>query len=78
MRIANEEAFGPVAAILPFDTEAEVVRCANATEMGLASYLYTNDLRRALRISEDRATMKTAVAGTSRRRQQNRDLRRRI
>lgn len=52
MLIAREETFGPVAAILPFDTEEEVVARANATEMGLASYLYCDDLRRALRVSE--------------------------
>jgi succinate-semialdehyde dehydrogenase/glutarate-semialdehyde dehydrogenase/aspartate-semialdehyde dehydrogenase len=52
MAIAREETFGPVAAVLPFETEGEVVRRANASEMGLASYLYCNDLRRALRVSE--------------------------
>ncbi len=52
MRLVREETFGPVAAVLPFDTEEEVVRRANDTEMGLASYLYTDDLRRALRVSE--------------------------
>ena len=52
MRIAREETFGPVAAVLPFDTEDEVVTRANATEMGLASYVYGDDLRRALRVSE--------------------------
>ncbi|HLH50063.1 MAG TPA: NAD-dependent succinate-semialdehyde dehydrogenase, partial [Roseiarcus sp.] len=52
MLIAREETFGPVAAILPFDTEEEVVARANATEMGLASYLYCDDLRRALRVGE--------------------------
>lgn len=52
MRIAWEETFGPVAAILSFETEDEVVQRANATEMGLAAYVYTNDLRRTLRISE--------------------------
>lgn len=52
MAIANEETFGPVAAVLPFDSEEEVLRRANANEMGLAAYLYTNDLRRALRVSE--------------------------
>jgi succinate-semialdehyde dehydrogenase/glutarate-semialdehyde dehydrogenase/aspartate-semialdehyde dehydrogenase len=52
MLIAREETFGPVAAVLPFDTEEEVVQRANNTEMGLASYLYTNDLRRTLRVSE--------------------------
>jgi aspartate-semialdehyde dehydrogenase len=52
MRIAREETFGPVAALLAFDTEAEVVARANDTEMGLASYIYSNDLRRTLRVSE--------------------------
>ncbi|HEY0938738.1 MAG TPA: NAD-dependent succinate-semialdehyde dehydrogenase [Steroidobacter sp.] len=52
MAIATEETFGPVAAVLPFDSEDEVLRRANANEMGLAAYLYTNDLRRGLRISD--------------------------
>jgi len=52
MVIAREETFGPVAAILPFDTEEEVVARANATEMGLAAYLYTEDLRRAMRLTD--------------------------
>jgi succinate-semialdehyde dehydrogenase/glutarate-semialdehyde dehydrogenase/aspartate-semialdehyde dehydrogenase len=52
MLIAREETFGPVAAILPFETEDEVVRRANASEMGLASYVYCSDLRRTLRVSE--------------------------
>lgn len=52
MTIAREETFGPVAAILPFDTEEEVVDRANATEMGLAAYLYTEDLRRAMRLTD--------------------------
>jgi len=52
MLIAREETFGPVAAVLPFDTEEEVVARANASEMGLAAYVYTDGLRRALRLSE--------------------------
>ena len=51
MLIAREETFGPVAAILPFNDEAEVVRRANASEMGLAAYVFTADLNRALRCS---------------------------
>jgi len=52
MLIAREETFGPVAAVLPFDTEEEAVSRANASEMGLAAYVYTDSLRRALRLSE--------------------------
>ena len=51
MLIAREETFGPVAAILPFDTEAEVISRANNTEMGLAAYVYTADLNRAMRLT---------------------------
>lgn len=52
MLIAREETFGPVAAILPFDDEQEVIARANATEMGLAAYVYTNDLGRAMRLTD--------------------------
>lgn len=52
MLIAHEETFGPVAAVLSFDSEDEVIARANASEMGLAGYVYTDSLRRALRISE--------------------------
>lgn len=52
MLIAREETFGPVAAVLPFDSEEEVVTRANGNEMGLAGYVYTDSLRRALRLSE--------------------------
>lgn len=52
MLIAHEETFGPVAAVLPFDSEEEVVARANASETGLAGYVYTDSLRRALRLSE--------------------------
>jgi succinate-semialdehyde dehydrogenase/glutarate-semialdehyde dehydrogenase len=51
-RLAAEEIFGPVAPITPFDTEDEAVAKANNTEYGLVSYLYTSDVKRALRVSE--------------------------
>ncbi|MCF0083091.1 aldehyde dehydrogenase family protein, partial [Streptomyces lomondensis] len=44
--------FGPVAAILTFDDEDEAVTAANNTEFGLAAYLFTQNLDRALRVSE--------------------------
>ena len=52
MVIYHEETFGPVAAVIEFDTEDEVIAKANDTEYGLASYIYTHDLSRAVRVSE--------------------------
>jgi succinate-semialdehyde dehydrogenase/glutarate-semialdehyde dehydrogenase len=49
--LAGEETFGPVAPLFRFDDEAEAVRRANATEYGLAAYLYTRDFGRAWRVS---------------------------
>src|SRR5215471_3722334 len=50
--ILGTEIFGPVAPVVRFRDEADVIRWANDTEYGLVSYLYTADLRRALRVSE--------------------------
>lgn len=52
MRIMREETFGPVAAIMRFDTEAEAIALANNTDYGLAAYFYTRDLARIWRVSE--------------------------
>ncbi len=51
-RVLKEEVFGPVAPIVEFDDDEEVVRLANDTEYGLVSYLYTRDLRRGLRMAD--------------------------
>ncbi len=51
-RVMHEETFGPVAPVLPFRTEAEAIARANATRYGLAAYVFTRDLSRAIRVSE--------------------------
>jgi succinate-semialdehyde dehydrogenase / glutarate-semialdehyde dehydrogenase len=52
MKIAREETFGPVAALLRFTTEDEAVTMANDTPYGLAAYFYTRDLGRVFRVGE--------------------------
>ena len=52
MRIYREETFGPVAAVVPFDDEDDVIAMANDTDYGLAAYVYTQNLARALRTFE--------------------------
>jgi succinate-semialdehyde dehydrogenase/glutarate-semialdehyde dehydrogenase len=51
-RMLREEIFGPVAPVRAFSTEQQAVEEANDTEFGLVAYLYTQDLARALRVSE--------------------------
>ena len=51
MAIAREEVFGPVLAIIPFDTEEEAVQLANDTPYGLAAYIQTGDPERAERVA---------------------------
>ena len=58
MTIAQEEVFGPVLSILPFDTEEEAIAIGNDTKYGLASGIWTTDLNRAMRVS------KSIMAGT--------------
>ena len=52
MMVAREETFGPVAPLFKFKTEAEAIAMANATEFGLAAYVYTRDLARSWRVCE--------------------------
>ncbi len=52
MCIAREETFGPLAPVIKFETDDEVVGLANETEFGLAAYLFTNSLSRAFKTAE--------------------------
>ena len=52
MAVSREETFGPVAPVFRFKDEADVIRLANDTEFGLASYFYARDLGRVWRVAE--------------------------
>jgi succinate-semialdehyde dehydrogenase / glutarate-semialdehyde dehydrogenase len=58
--MCGQEIFGPVAPLTPFETEADAIAAANDTEYGLVSYVFTNDLRRALRVAE---ALETGMVG---------------
>jgi succinate-semialdehyde dehydrogenase/glutarate-semialdehyde dehydrogenase len=51
-RVMKEEIFGPVAPVAAFTSEEEALEAANATEYGLVSYVFTRDLKRAIRVIE--------------------------
>jgi 5-carboxymethyl-2-hydroxymuconic-semialdehyde dehydrogenase len=52
MRVFQEEIFGPVLVAMPFDSDEEAIRLANATKYGLAAYVWTNDLSRAHNVAQ--------------------------
>jgi acyl-CoA reductase-like NAD-dependent aldehyde dehydrogenase len=52
MRILNEEIFGPVLPIIPFDSEEEAIELANKTEYGLSAEIYTSDLKKGERVAK--------------------------
>jgi len=58
--VATSEIFGPIAAIQRFSTEAEVIERANATEFGLAGYVFTENLDRALNVAD---RLETGIVG---------------
>ena len=74
--ILGQEIFGPVAPVTTFTTEEDAIRLANASEYGLASYLYSRDFNRLLRVAEQ---IEFGMVGLQRRRhlQRRRTLRRR-
>jgi len=59
--IGHEEIFGPVAPVYRFETEEQAIRLANATEYGLAAYVYSGDLSRALRVGKGIETGMVAI-----------------
>ncbi len=53
MNVYKNEVFGPIMSIIPFDDQDDIVALANDTEYGLAAYVFTNDLAKALHLSEN-------------------------
>lgn len=62
MLVATEETFGPLAPLFAFDTEAEAIERANATEFGLAAYFYSRDVGRVMRVAE---RLETGMVGVN-------------
>jgi acyl-CoA reductase-like NAD-dependent aldehyde dehydrogenase len=63
MRIIDEEIFGPVVSLLPFDSEEEAIEIANATDFGLSASIWTRDLGRAHRVARQLNVSVVAVNG---------------
>lgn len=62
MELARDETFGPVAPLFRFSTEDEAIRAANATEYGLAAYIFTRDIDRMFRVTE---ALETGMVGVN-------------
>jgi succinate-semialdehyde dehydrogenase/glutarate-semialdehyde dehydrogenase len=62
MLVSHEETFGPVAPLIRFKTEDEVIRLANDTEFGLSGYFYSRDVGRIFRVAEE---METGIVGAN-------------
>lgn len=62
VELAHEETFGPVAALIKFDTEEEVLKLANDTDFGLAGYFYSRDVGRVWRVAE---ALEVGMVGTN-------------
>jgi succinate-semialdehyde dehydrogenase/glutarate-semialdehyde dehydrogenase len=60
--LADEETFGPLAALIKFETEEEVIKMANDTRVGLAGYLYSQDVARVWRVAE---ALEVGMVGTN-------------
>ena len=52
MLVTYEETFGPVAPVIPFESDEEVIQLANNSQFGLASYFYSRDIGRIWRVAE--------------------------
>lgn len=63
--LAQQEVFGPVLSISPFDGEDEAIEIANSTPYGLSGYVFTNNLRRALRVAEELETGEVLINGAA-------------
>ena len=61
-QLADEETFGPVAALIPFSSEEEVISLANDTVYGLAAYLFSTDVGRVWRVAEK---LEVGMVGTN-------------
>jgi succinate-semialdehyde dehydrogenase/glutarate-semialdehyde dehydrogenase len=62
MKVAREETFGPLASIFRFENEDELIKAANETELGLASYFYSRDIGRIWRVAE---ALETGMVGVN-------------